>query len=148
MKTSNNAIELIKQFEGLRLISYLCPAGVATIGYGHTRNIKMGMKIDESQANILLGMDTLECEKIISKYVKAELNQNQFDALIDFVFNIGETKFKNSTLLKKLNDGNYNDAANEFLKWNKAYDPVKKIYRELSGLTKRRIREKELFTKN
>lgn len=145
MKASNKALELIKESEGLRLNAYRCSAGVLTIGYGHTKDVREGLRITEPEAETLLKMDLVDCESAVNKFVKVQLNQNQFDALVDFVFNFGETKFRLSTLLKKLNDGNYKEASEEFLRWNKAFDPKKKVYVELAGLTKRRTKEKELF---
>lgn len=145
MKASNKAIELIKESEGLRLNAYRCSAGVLTIGYGHTKDVREGIRITEAEADTLLRMDVVDCEDTVNKYVKVPLNQNQFDALVDFVFNFGETKFRYSTLLKKLNDGNYKEASEEILRWNKAFDPKRKVYVELAGLTKRRNKEKELF---
>lgn len=141
MKTSNNGINLIKQFEGCILSAYKCPAGVWTIGYGHTKNVKQGMKITSSQATELLKEDLTTYENYVNKYVKVKLNQNQFDALVSFTFNCGAGALKSSTLLKKLNKGDYTGAANELLRWNKANGKV------LAGLTRRRKAEKALFLK-
>lgn len=141
MKTSNNGINLIKQFEGCILSAYKCPAGVWTIGYGHTKDVKLGMKITSSQATELLKDDLKTYESYVNKYVKVKLNQNQFDALVSFTFNCGGGALKSSTLLKKLNKGDYTGAANELLRWNKANGKV------LAGLTRRRKAEKALFLK-
>ena len=141
MKTSNNGINLIKQFEGCALSAYKCPAGVWTIGYGHTKDVKQGMKITTNQATSLLKEDLATYENYVNKYVKVKLNQNQFDALVSFTFNCGGGALKSSTLLKKLNKADYTGAANELLRWNKANGKI------LAGLTRRRKAEKALFLK-
>ncbi len=141
MKTSQKGIEIIKKYEGLRLKAYKCPAGILTIGYGHTKNVKQGDTITETQAEILLIYDLIDIENCIKKNVKIPLNQNQFDALVSLCFNIGCGNFLKSTLLKKLNEGKIAEAVKEFLKWNKAGG------KELAGLTKRRQEEMELFLK-
>ena len=141
MKTSNNGINLIKQFEGCALSAYTCPAGVWTIGYGHTKDVKQGMKITTNKATSLLKEDLSTYENYVNKYVKVKLNQNQFDALVSFTFNCGGGALKSSTLLKKLNKGDYTGAANELLRWNKANGKI------LAGLTRRRKAEKALFLK-
>lgn len=139
MKTSKNGINLIKNFEGCRLEAYLCPAMVWTIGYGHTENVKRGDKITEVQAETLLIIDLQKFENAVNNAVRVPLNQNQFDALVSFTFNIGIGNFKSSTLLKKLNASEYGLAACEFGRWNKSRGRI------LDGLTKRRRAEKELF---
>jgi len=141
MKTSKKGIELIKKYEGLKLKAYKCSAGVWTIGYGHTKNVKQGDVITEGQAEILLIYDLFDFENCIKKNVTIPLTQNQFDALVSLCFNIGCGNFLKSTLLKKLNEGKIAEAAKEFLKWNKADG------KELAGLTKRRQEEMELFLK-
>ena len=142
MKTSINGIRLIKQFEGCRLEAYKCPAGRLTIGYGHTgSDVKVGMKINQAQATALLIKDVAKFEKIINETVKVKLNQNQFDALVSFVYNVGGTKFKKSTMLKFINAGHFPLAAGQFDLWIKSKGKV------LAGLVKRRKAEKELFLK-
>ncbi|KIL99669.1 Lysozyme [Paramagnetospirillum magnetotacticum MS-1] len=133
-------LDLTKDSEGLRLKTYLCPAGRLTIGYGHTGpNVTDGMVIDEAKAEALLAADLAHAGEGVIKAVKASLNDNQYAALCDFVFNLGAGALAGSTLLKKLNAG----AADEFLKWDKAtVDGVKKA---LPGLTKRRAAERTLF---
>lgn len=138
MKTRNK--EIIKQSEGLRLEAYLCPAGVLTIGYGHTgSDVKEGSRVSREEAENLLTRDLERFEKDILKMVKVELTQNQFDALVSFTYNVGSGALKGSTLLKKLNAGSYIEAADEFLKWTKAGG------KELPGLVKRRRTERALF---
>ena len=138
MKVSN--LDIIKESEGLRLTAYMPTANdVPTIGYGHTHGVRMGQTITKAQAEQFLKEDVSWAEAAVNKQVKVSLNQNQFDALVSFVFNIGETTFAKSTLLRKLNAGDYNGAANEFPRWNKQAGVV------LRGLVKRREREKQLF---
>lgn len=141
MKTSTNGIKLIKKYEGCYLKAYKCPSGLWTIGYGHTKNVKSGMKITQEQAEQYLRDDLITYENAVKKYVKVSINQNQFDALVSFSFNCGTGALKNSTLLKKLNNKDYNGATNELLRWNKSNGKV------LNGLTKRRKEERVLFMK-
>lgn len=143
--TSKNGINLIKKYEGCVLKAYKCPANVWTIGYGHTSGVKEGQKITKTQAEEYLKKDLVKYEKSVNKLVIVDLNQNQFDALISFTYNVGMGNLGKSTLLKKLNDNNYIGASTEFLKWNKAVVNGKK--KELKGLTKRRKAEKKLFLK-
>lgn len=148
MKMSNNGLNLVISFEGLYLNAYKCPAGVWTIGYGHTGKvgkdcIRSGMEITKAKAISLLKSDMKQFEKSVASLVKVPLNQNQFDALISFAFNVGSGSLKSSTLLKKLNKKDYKGAAEQFLVWNKARVNGKLI--ELPGLTRRRKAERELF---
>ena len=139
LKTGNKGIELIKQFEGCKLTSYKCPAGVWTIGYGHTAGVYEGQKITHEEVETLLKNDLKKYEKYVNDYVKVELNQNQFDALVSFTYNLGPGSLKKSTLLKKINQNEFEAAAEEFLKWVKANGKT------LPGLVKRRKAERELF---
>ena len=141
LETSESMIAVIKKFEGLRLKAYKCPAGVQTIGYGHTRNypFSTNYKITEEQAEKFLHEDLKKFENSIKKLVKVPLSQCQFDALVSFTFNVGATNFKNSTLLKYLNNGEYSLAAEQFERW--IYSNGKK----LDGLQTRRKAEKEIF---
>jgi lysozyme len=143
VKTTDPGINLIKTFEGFSANSYLCPARVWTIGYGHTGpEIKEGMRITEAEGQAVLKKDLAHFEKIVEDNVKVKLNQNQFDALVSFVFNVGGDAFKKSTLLKRLNskeDPN-NVAKEELPRWNKGDGRV------LEGLKRRRNAEVDLFT--
>ena len=141
VKTSENGFNLIKQFEGLRLEPYQDGGGVWTIGYGHTGNAVNNPKISKRKAVELLHNDVAWAEKAISKLVDVPLNQNQYDALVSFVYNIGETQFRNSTLLRVLNRGDYKGAAKQLLRWE--YDNGRKVL----GLSKRRKIEKVFFEK-
>ena len=139
MRTSKTGIELIKAHEGLRLDAYLCPAGVPTIGYGHTYNVKMGDRITEEQAERLLIGDLAVAEREVNRY-GLHLNQNQFDALVSFVYNIGAGNFRSSTLLKRLKaDPNDPDIANQFKRWVYGGGKV------LPGLVRRREEEAKLY---
>lgn len=135
--------DIIKKWEGLRLKAYLCPAGVPTIGYGHTYNVKMGQTISVSQAELFLDHDYQDAEEQVLSLVKVPLTENQLGALTSFVFNLGAGNLRISTLLRKLNLGDYRGAAEQFGAWNKAR--VNGVLTVLDGLTKRRADEKNLF---
>ena len=140
MNISDEGVDLIKSFEGCRLDAYLDSVGICTIGYGHTGSeVKRGDTIDDAEADRLLRSDLRTAEKCINACVTGNLTQNQFDALCSFVFNLGCASLRNSTLLRKLNSGEHEEAAEEFQKWNHAGGKV------LSGLTKRRHAEADLF---
>lgn len=137
MKTGQAGIDLIKKFEGCRLTAYKCPAGVWTIGYGHTAGVKPGDKITVLQAEEMLKSDLASYEKKVDKYTnKYRWNQNEFDALVSFAYNIGsiDQLTANGTRDRKT-------IAEKFVLYNKAGGKV------LSGLTKRRMEEKALFIK-
>ena len=143
MKLSNRGKSLIKKYEGLRLTAYKCPAGVWTIGYGHTADVLEGQKITEKQADEFFDKDIKQFEDAVNSLVKVPLKQGQFDALVSFVYNVGKTAFANSTLLKMLNSGNYSGAGEQFLVWNKIQKGKKLVPCE--GLTRRRKAEREMF---
>lgn len=135
--------DVIKKWEGLRLKAYLCPAGVPTIGYGHTYNVKMGQTISVVQAELFLDHDYQDAEEQVLSLVTVPLTENQLGALTSFVFNLGSGNLRISTLLRKLNLGDYSGAAEQFGAWNKAR--VNGAMIALDGLTKRRADEKNLF---
>lgn len=141
MKMSKKGIELIKKYEGLRLTAYKCPAGVWTIGYGHTKGVKEGQKITNSQAEELLKEDLRVFENGVNKW-NLQINQYQFDALVSFAFNLGLANLGKSTLLKKV-QANPQDKTikDEFLKWVNAGG------RKLEGLVRRRNEEAEMYFK-
>ena len=144
MKTSQNGRNEIKVFEGLRLDTYICPGGVPTIGYGHTGSeAYLGNKITAKQAIDLLLADLIPVEGAITDCVTFKLNQNQFDALAGLIFNIGVEAFKDSTLLKKLNDGNIIEAASEFSRW--VFVTADGVKKKSKGLIIRRCKETLLF---
>lgn len=142
MKTSNKGLNLIKQAEGLRLKAYKCPADVWTIGYGHTRTAKEGMTITSDQADALLREDLKDAERCINN-TGLNFTQNQFDALVSFVFNLGCGAFMKSTLLNKirLNESSEQIKA-EFRRW------VYSAGKILPGLVNRREKEIDLYFQN
>lgn len=134
MKISQRGIDLIKKFEGCRLTAYKDAVGVWTIGYGHTANVKQGMKITSEQAEELLKKDVEKFEKQVDKYSKYGFNQNQFDALVSFAFNIGnidQLTAKGTRTIEKISSC--------IQLYNKAGGKV------LQGLVKRRAEERALF---
>jgi GH24 family phage-related lysozyme (muramidase) len=141
MKINQAGLDLIKSFEGLRCNAYKCPAGVWTIGYGHTLNVVRGQIIDVITAEQLLKQDLQQFERAVDKLITVPLTDNQFSALVSFAFNCGEGALSTSTLRRKLNGGDYLGAALEFLKWTRANGKV------LPGLVRRRNAEKQLFLK-
>ena len=142
MKTSPKGIALIKEFEGLRLKAYKCPGGVWTIGYGHTAGVKPGMVITKAQAEEYLKADLIAFERYLNGLGLA-LNQNQFDALISFIYNVGTGNFSNSTLLRKVRaNPQDNSIMDEFLRW------VYSKGRVLPGLQRRRLAEMKLYFSN
>lgn len=142
MNTSPKGIALIKEFEGLRLKAYKCPGGVWTIGYGHTAGVKPGIVISEAQAEEYLKADLIAFERYLNGLGLA-LNQNQFDALISFIYNVGTGNFSNSTLLRKVRaNPQENSIMDEFLRW------VYSKGRVLPGLQRRRLAEMKLYFSN
>jgi lysozyme len=139
MKISENGLSLIKHFEGCELQAYKCPAGVWTIGYGHIKTAHEGKVITQQQADEMLVEEMDEYEGYINRAVKVELNQNQFDAMVSWVYNLGNGNLGASTLLKVLNMGDYAGVPAQMLRWNKAGGKV------LEGLTRRRQAEADLF---
>lgn len=148
MKISQDGLDIIKHYEQCKLTSYKCPAGIWTIGWGHTGpDVKPGMTISQSRADELLAYDVSDFEVDVKKLVKTFITQCQYDALVSFAFNVGSDidadsiaeGLGDSTLLRKLNAGDFNGAADEFLKWNKAGG------QKLRGLTRRRHTERARF---
>lgn len=139
--------EHLAKVEGLRLKAYQDSAGVWTIGYGHTGpDVFEGMEITNERAEDLLWSDIAWAMAAVEREVRVPLDEQQETALISFVFNIGAPKFKKSTLLRKLNTGDYGGAADEFLKWDKITVQGKKIVEH--GLSVRRATERSLFQSN
>ena len=139
MKTSAEGIALIKKFEGLELDSYQCSANVWTLGYGHTQGVAEGDSCSEEEAEIILVNDLKEFETYVNALVDVDLDQNQFDALVAWTFKLGPTNLRTSTLLKKLNAGDYNDVPSEIKRGNRAGGQV------WDGLIRRREAEALLF---
>jgi lysozyme len=140
-------VDLIKKYEGLKLKSYLCPAGVPTIGYGTIATaagpVKLGMSCTEKDAITWLESEIGKKEAAVKKLTKIPLTDNMLAALVSFAYNLGVGALEKSTLLKVLNSGDINKAADEFLKWNKA--KMNGVYVALPGLTARRKEERALF---
>ena len=148
MIVSKNGLDLIKEFESFKSKPYLCPSQKATIGFGSTyypdgKKVTLQDKeiTEEKAFEILEYIANKDLGSNINKVVKVPLNQNQFDALVSFAYNIGNGNFNSSTLLRWLNQGNYKEASIQLLRWNKSKGIV------LNGLTKRRKAEKALFDK-
>jgi lysozyme len=139
MKTGDEGIALIRHFEGCRLDAYLCPAGVWTIGYGHTKGVKEGETIDQEAAEAFLIEDLEEFEGYVTEMVEVPLSQSQFDALVSWTFNLGPGNLERSTLLAKLNQREYTDVPFEIKRWTRAGGVI------LPGLVKRRNAEAALF---
>ena len=144
MKTSEKGLQFIRREEGERLTAYADIIGVWTIGVGHTgavddKPVAKGMVISADKSRELLSADLLKFESAITRLVKVPLKQYEFDALVSLVFNIGETNFARSTLLKKLNANDFKGAAEQFLAWKNAGG------RPVQGLLNRRKREKDMF---
>jgi len=141
MKFSAAGMELLKRFEGFRNRVYLDVAGLPTIGYGHRllHSDSFPNGIDEPQAANLLACDVRDAEQAVERMVKAPLTQGQFDALVDFTFNLGAGRLASSTLLKSLNAGRYDDAAEQLLRWDHAGG------QEMAALKSRREAEAALW---
>ena len=137
MSTAGMALTMF--YEGCKLEAYQDGGGVWTIGFGHTKDVKEGDSCNYEQAIDFLQVDIISAVNAVNRLVTVDLNQNQFDALVDFTFNLGARALTNSTLLRLLNSGNYEGAALEFHKWNHDNGV------EVSGLTKRRAAETKLF---
>lgn len=143
MKLSNRGLNLIKEFEGLRLDAYFDPIGLLTVGYGHlckkNEGFRLGVRITPQLAERLLASDVVWAENAVENLVVPQLSQNQFDALVSFTFNVGQTTFRRSSVLRFVNINRF-DRANDYL--------LKYIYadgRKLKGLINRRQAESKLF---
>ena len=139
MKIGDAGLALIKEFEGCRLQAYQDSVGVWTIGYGSTTDVAPGQIITQAEAEGRLMEDLKHAETCVNGAVTVPLVQNEFDALVAFVFNLGCGAFRKSTLLRKLLDSDFDGAALEFRRWDKAGGQV------LAGLTRRRAAEERLF---
>lgn len=139
MKISQRGIDLIKKFEGCRLVAYEDAVGIPTIGYGRTRNVKMTDRISLQVAEQYLRDDLHHFERGVSNALKVEVRQSQFDAMVSLAFNIGMKAFEGSTLLRLVNQGKHIEAAEQFRRWKRAGRLV------LLGLVRRRAAEKLLY---
>ena len=140
-------LNLVKQYEGFRSYAYIDTSGRPVIGYGQSiirgRKVRMGQRISRAEADAELARELYQIQGIVSSKVKVQLNPNQLGALTSLVYNTGTRILTNSTLIKKLNSGNYAGAADEMLRWNKAYQKGRLV--PLAGLTRRRQAERRLF---
>lgn len=140
MQISDEGLDLIKHFEGCELEAYKDAVGVWTIGYGHTKGVEEGDKWTQEKADFMLFRELEEeYEDYVNNYVHVPLNQQQFDALCSWVYNLGPSNLKSSTLLKKLNNEEYDQVPKQIKRWNKAGGKV------LAGLVRRREAEALLF---
>lgn len=140
MTPSQKCYDLIKKFEGCKLEAYRDPVGIFTIGFGATGvGVREGVKWTQDQANYDLAQRVEAIGRIINFKVKPIISQNQFDALCSFVYNVGVGAFSESTMVRLLNERKFDQAADQFLRWDKAKGKV------LAGLTRRRQAERELF---
>lgn len=137
---SDKGLEIIKHFEGLELDAYQDVANIWTIGYGHTGNVTPGMTITEEEAEALLRQDVRTAERAVARRVTVELSQDQFDALVSWTYNLGEGNLRSSTLLRKLNAGDYRAVPDEMKRWNKVNGEV------FDGLVRRRSSEATLWS--
>ena len=138
-RASQKCIDLIKYYEGFREDPYVCTGGKLTIGYGHTKTVKPGMKITKKRATELLIEDLKVAENAVKRHVKIPITQNQFDALVSFVFNLGEGNFRSSTLLLYLNAGKFSLVPEQIRRWTRSSGEV------TEGLVRRRNSEAILF---
>lgn len=140
MRIGAKGIALVKEFESCRLDAYLpTPEDVPTIGWGSTKGVKLGDVWTQEQADAALLDDLIDAENCVNERVKVPLQQEEFDALVSLVYNIGCRNFSSSTLLRKLNDSDYDGASKEFQRWCKQKGKV------LNGLVRRRFAEAKLF---
>jgi len=139
MNISKEGIALIKKFEGCELEAYKCAAGVWTIGYGHTKDVKEGEVITKEEAESMLVHELQEYCNDVDIAVKVDLKQNEFDALVSWTYNLGPTNLNSSTMLRVLNEGKHDDVPTQIKRWNKAGGEV------LKGLIRRRNAEALMF---
>jgi len=139
VKISQDGLKLIKKFEGCELKSYQDSVGVWTIGYGHTKGVEEGQEISQDEAEEMLASELDEYEGYINDMVECDLEQHQFDALVAWVYNLGPTNLRSSTMLKRLNANDLEDVPNQIKRWDKAGGKV------LAGLVRRREAEALMF---
>lgn len=138
-RVNETGLSLLTRFEGCELTAYDDGVGVWTIGYGHTAGVTPGMTIAQSEAEELLRQDLDQFETYVTDLVEVELNSDQFSALVCFCFNVGSAAFRDSTLRRLLNSGEFEAASQQFPRWNKGGG------KPMLGLTRRRLAEQELF---
>jgi len=138
-RVSDRLLKFVAEFEGFEEEAYLCPSDVWTVGYGHTDNVREGDTMSQETALEVLRVDLRLFESHVERLVDVSLTQSMFDALVSFVFNIGDGAFEDSTLLRVLNRGKYREAADQFSVWIKGGGVT------LPGLVRRRAAEREMF---
>lgn len=139
-EVSEAGVRLVQEFEGCRLDAYRCPAGIPTIGYGATGpDIRMGMVWTQEQAEARLAEDVQRFADAVERALTVDVSDNEFAAMVSLAFNIGAAAFRKSTLLRLVNDGHFEAAAQQFERWNRAGGRV------MAGLTRRRQAERALF---
>lgn len=148
MRTSQAGVDLIKKFEGCRLYAYVCPAGVLTIGYGHTSaaghpDVQHGDSITQEFADRILQDDLRSFESGVEGCVAGDLAQHQFDALVSFAFNLGVGNLKKSTLLRRVNEKKFDAVPAELMKWVKGR--VDGELKDMAGLVRRRRAEAAMW---
>jgi len=136
---TDEGLALIRHFEGCKLTAYTCPAGVLTIGYGTTDGVKPGDKITQDMADLMLMRDVWKFEKGVKNLVHYDVNANQLSACTALAYNIGLGNFGNSTLLRMINAGSVEAAAEQFPRWNRSAGRI------MAGLVKRREAERLLY---
>mgnify|MGYP006100768305 FL=1 len=139
MKISEEGKALIKKFEGCKLEAYLCSAGVPTIAFGRTKNVKLGDTCTQEQADAWLEEELEEYTGYVSDAVTQTLQQNQIDAMVAWTYNLGPSNLRSSTMLQVLNEGKFQEVPQQMRRWNKANGKV------LPGLERRRLAESMLF---
>lgn len=138
-RTNQTGLDLIKQVEGWRDTAYRCPAGVWTIGYGHTKDVYEGQRITREKGESLLRDDLNQAERAVEKLINVPLGDNQFAALVCFTYNVGSGSLEKSTLRRLLNGGDYGSVPDQLMRWNKVGG------KEYAGLTRRRRAEGDLW---
>lgn len=145
-QVNNRGLALIRSFESYSPVAYVCPAGKMTIGWGHTGvDVHAGMKISLARAEDLLREDVANASRAVQRMVDVPLTENEFGALVSFVFNLGGMSLFGSTLRRRLLEGNFQAAADEFIRWSKVRNPKTGELETCEGLIRRREDERELF---
>ncbi|MBW3020134.1 lysozyme [Candidatus Woesearchaeota archaeon] len=145
LSISDKGVDFIKGYEKFRAEAYQCEAGKWTIGFGHTDGVKFGDKTDITKATRIFKEDLKVYEAAVKKYVKVKLSQNQYDALVSLCFNIGETLFRKSDLVKDLNNGLYDKVPSRMKEWIKVRNPRTKELEKSNGLINRRNDEVDIW---
>ena len=143
MRTSDKGIDFIKAKEGFRALAYRDSVGVLTIGFGHTQGVEEGQTITEDDADALLRAELVKYELAVERYVRCDMTQNEYDALVSLAYNIGINHFSQSSVVRFLNSGDRPRAAAAFSMWNKG--TVNGRLTVIPGLAERRKQEAELF---